>query len=429
MAQAGGGAMGFWGSIHGNERAFDKHMRNERLSRRAFLATTTAGAKVLGANERIRLGVIGTGGRGQYLMKELEKIGGVEWVAVCDVYDVRRRAAAALAKTPVREYGDHRRVLDHQDIDAVIIATPDHWHAPIAIDAARAGKDIYVEKPMVHNPQDGQAVVRAVREQGRILEVGTQGRALPQFVEAKQRFIDTGVVGKVGLVRTWYTSNRGYIQQPPPGMAVKPEGLDWERWLGPGPKVAWNPHIYFSPYKWRHYCGGQTMGIAIHVVDSAHHWLNLTKVKSAVAAGGIYFYDDGRDTPDVVSFLLEYPQGLTLTFEAEVLSAPGVKTTAGVQLRGTGGTLMAERYVQDIGWEYVPNERFSRQPAETGKGTGASAQNILRDWLECVRSRRRPIANEVDGYYSSVACFMANEAFYRQARVEWNRNWELEGMA
>lgn len=403
-------------------------MHTQRLSRRSFLAASAA-ARVHGANDRIRLGVIGTGGRGQYLMKELAKIGGVDFVAVCDVYDVRMDRAAELAPTPVKKYADHRRVLDLKDIDAVIVATPDHWHGPIAVDAARAGKDIYVEKPMVHQPWDGLAIVQAVRENRRILQVGTQGRGLPQFVEAKQRYIDTKLIGKVGLARTWYTSNRGYIQEPPPGMERKPAGLDWNRWIGPGPKVAWNPNIYFSPYKWRYYCGGQIMGIGIHVVDSAHHWLNLTKPRAAVAGGGIYFYDDGRDTPDVVSFILEYPQGLTLTFEAEALSAPGVRTTAGVQLRGTGGTLMAERYVQDIGWQYIPNDKFSQAPAETGPGTGASAGPILRNWLDCIRSRQRPVASEIEGYYSSVACYMANQAYYTQARVTWSPTWDLEALA
>jgi predicted dehydrogenase len=350
----------------------------------------------------------------------------VEWVAVCDVYDVRRSRAAALGGGSLREYADHRRVLEHQDIDAVIVATPDHWHAAITVDALNAGKDVYVEKPMVHHPKDGQAIVAAARAGRRIVQVGTQGRALPQFTEAKSRYIDTGMMGKIGLARTWYTSNRGYIQKAPPGMETKPAGLDWERWQGPGPKVAWNPDIYFSPYKWLHYCGGMVMGIGIHVVDSAHHWLDLTHPEAAVAGGGISYYDDGRDTPDVVSFILEYPKGVTVTFEAEALSAPGVRTTAGVMIRGTGGTLMAERYVVDTGWEYVPNGQFSKAPPQRGPGTQASAENLLRNWLECMRSRRSPVASEVAGYYSSVACYMANQAFYKKARVTWNRQWDLK---
>lgn len=399
-------------------------------SRRSFLAsvalaTAASARRVRGANDRIRLGVVGTGPRGQYLMKALNQIGGVEWAAVCDVYDVRRDQAEKIAGAPVQKCNDHRQLIARKDIDAVIVATPDHWHAPVAIDALQAGKDVYIEKPMVHNPNDGQAVVKAARAGKRIVQVGMQGRLLPQFVEAKEKYIDSGIMGKVGLARTWYTSNRGYIQTAPPGMARKPEGLDWERWLGRGPKVPWNPEIYFSPYKWLHYDGGMIMGIAVHVLDSAHHWLGLHKPKAVMAGGGIYHYDDGRDTPDVVTLILDYPQNVTVTFEAEVLTAPGIRTTAGVELRGTGGRLWAERYVQDIGYEYIPNAAVSKAPAARAPGTDANPTGILKDWLGCMRTRKTPAANEVEGYYSAAACFMGLRAFATKSRVAWNEDWNL----
>ncbi len=393
-------------------------------TRRTFL-TAASSLRVLGANDRPKLGVIGAGGRGQYLMRSVNQLKDVDWIAVCDVYDVRRDQAEKLAGHSVPKYGDHRRLLEHKEIDAVIIATPDHWHAPIAVDALRAGKDVYVEKPMVHNPADGQAIVKAVRETGRILQVGTQGRLMPQFVEAKQKYVDSGVMGKVGIARTWYLSNAGYIQEPPAGMERKPEGLDWDRWLGRGPKVPWNPGIYFSPYKWLHYDGGMIMGIGIHVVDSAHHWLGLKNAASAVAGGNTVFYNDGRDTPDVITCILEYPDKSTVTFTAECLSAPGVRTSAGVELRGTGGTLWAERYVVDKGWQYVPNGKFSKEAAAHGPGTGPAADGILRNWLECIQTRRKPVANEEEGYYSSVACYMANQAYQKKTRIVWDPGWNI----
>ncbi|HWQ52368.1 MAG TPA: Gfo/Idh/MocA family oxidoreductase [Bryobacteraceae bacterium] len=400
-----------------------------QASRRTFLAaaaTAASAARVSGANDRLRVGVIGNGGRGQYLMKELNRTGDVDIVAVCDVYNVRRDAAATIAGGSVKQYGDHRRVLDHKDIDAVIVATPDHWHGPITVDACNAGKDVYVEKPMVHTPRDGQAVVNAARRNKRIVQVGMQGRGLPQFLTIKQKYVDSGVIGKVGMARTWYTSNRGYIQKPPEGMGRKPEGLDWDRWLGPGPKVAWNPDVYFSPYKWLHYDGGMIMGIGIHVVDSAHHLLKLHNPRAAVCGGGIYHYKDGRDTPDVVSFILDYPEEVTVTFAAEVLTAPGVRTTAGVELRGTGGTVMAERYVQDIGWEYVPNTAVSKAPAEKGPGDPRiNAGPMIANWLECIRTRQAPVANEVEGYYSAMACFMALEAYRTESRIAWKKEWAV----
>jgi predicted dehydrogenase len=400
-------------------------------SRRQFLGASVAAmtaasySRVLGANGRIRMGAIGTGGRGKYLMQELNKIGGIEWAAVCDVYNVRRDEAATIAGGPVKSYNDHRQLLDLKDVEAVVIATPDHWHAAIGIDACNAGKDIYVEKPMVHFPNAGQALVEAVRRNRRICQVGMQARAIPHFQRARERYVESGVMGKVGLVRTWYDANSGYILKAPPGMRQKPEGLDWDRWLGPGPKVSWNPEIYFSPYKWLHYDGGMVMGIGIHVIDSAHQFLKLTRPKAAVAAGGIYFYKDGRDTPDVVNIILEYPQELNVTFEAEILTAPGIPSNAGIELKGAGGALTVLRYNRDLGYQYRPNSRYSDKPAEQIPGDPASAEWLIRNWLDSIRTRQKPIAGEEQGYWSSVACFMGAQALRTQSRVVWNDAWNL----
>ena len=166
-------------------------------SRRDFLRTSAvtsvaaaSAARVLGANDRIRIAVVGTGGRGQYLMKTLKKVApeGIEFVAVCDVYDVRRSEAAKIAGSAVEQYVDYRQILARKDVDAVIIATPDHWHSAVAVDALNAGKDVYVEKPMVHFPDEGKAIVKAARANHRILQVGMQGRGLPQFAEAKKKY-------------------------------------------------------------------------------------------------------------------------------------------------------------------------------------------------------------------------------------------------
>lgn len=403
-------------------------------SRRGFLRESTAAftaasaARIQGASDSLRIGVIGTGGRGRYLLNELKKIDGVRIVAVCDVYDVRRAEAARLAGEPVEQYLDYRQVLERKDVDAVVVATPDHWHGTIAVAALDAGKDVYVEKPMVHYPKDGQAIVRAVRRNRRVLQVGTQGRLLPHYVEAKQRFVDSGAMGRVGLVRTWYHTNRGYIQTAPPGFERKPDGLDWERWLGPGPKVPWNPQIYFSPYKWIHYDGGMIMGIGIHVIDDAHRFLGLTHPLAAMSAGVIAYYDDGRDSPDAVSCVLEYPGKLVLSFEAECLTCTGVRESGGTELRGTGGVLTMQRYIsspQDNGFEYQPNGLFSKTPAGKGPGVSQSAERLVRNWVECIRSRRKPAANEEVAYWSTLACFMANEALKTRSRVAWNPEWDL----
>ena len=398
-------------------------------SRRAFIRSSTFAIsaasyrRILGANELIRLGSIGTGLRGSYLMKELKATNLVSWGAVCDIYSVRRDEALTFAGSGVKAFADHRRVLDMKDIDAVVIATPDHWHAQIAVEACDAGKDVYVEKPMVHYPKDGQAVVRAVRRNQRVLQVGTQGRAVPHFQEARRKVMDTGLLGKVGLVRTWYDGNWGYIQTAPPGMENKPDGLDWDRWLGPGPKVPWNPDIYFSPYKWLHYDGGMILGIGIHVIDCAHQFLALTNPLAAVAGGGNYIYKGDRDTPDVANLILEYP-GLNLTFEAEIATADKNDAgAAGIELRGKCGVLTVHRN-PNTGWEYKPTTG-SGHAAAKGPGGPSVATQLVRNWLQCIRTRQKPVANEEVAYWSTMACFLGNQAFRTKSRVTWDNAWNL----
>ncbi|MEK7406903.1 MAG: Gfo/Idh/MocA family oxidoreductase [Acidobacteriota bacterium] len=408
-------------------------MPEAATSRRSILGGPAAFAaaasynRILGANDRPGIGVIGTGGRGTYLLREIKKTADVDVIAVCDVYDARRDKAAEIAGPRAQKFGDHRHVLADNNIDAVIVATPDHWHGPITVDACRAGKDVYVEKPMVHYPKDGQAIVRAARQFKRIIQVGTQGRGMTQNIAAKQQYVESGVMGKVGLVRTWYTSNRGYIATAPAGMEQKPAGLDWDRWLGPGPKIPWNPGVYFSPYKWLHYDGGMIMGIAVHVIDTAHFVLGLKRPKAASAGGGVYFYNDGRDTPDTVALVLDYPENVTLTFVAEALTAPGVRTSAGIELRGTGGKLYVERYTVKEALEYTPNGKFSKAPAARSDGSEPSAASMLKNWLECIRTRQKPIANEEEAYWSTMACFMCNHAFRTASRVTWDNKWNLPG--
>ena len=404
-------------------------MRNGS-SRRTFLKTSAAVSsaasygRILGANDRIRLGSIGTGGRGKYLMKELKETGQVEWAAVCDVYNVRADEAATLAGGAVKTYKEHERVLEHNDIDAVVIATPDHWHGPIAVDACEAGKDLYIEKPMVHKPADGKAVVGAVRRKKRICQVGMQARAIPHWQEARARYVESGVMDKVGLVKTWYNSNRGYVIEAPDDMKRKPDGLDWERWCGPGPKVPWNSGVYFSPYKWLHYDGGMVMGIGIHVVDSARQFMKLGHPSACVAGGGIYHFKD-RDTPDVINLILEYPERMNVTFEAEIMTCGMPSSSAGIEVRGTGGILRVQRYTREFGYGFTPNPKFSEEKPGQAKGDPPSAKWLVANWLDCIRSREPTVANEVEGHYSAMACYMGLESYRLKKRITWNQQWEV----
>lgn len=389
------------------------------FSRRSFMttaATAASAVQVAGANDRVRLGVIGTGGRGQHLIRMAQKAGGAEFVAVCDAWNHRMEEAAKLIGAPVAKTGDYRALLDRKDIDAVIVATLDHMHAPIAVEACKAGKDVFVEKPMTSLPMQGHDLVKAVRETGRVLQVGVQQRSISHFVEAKERFFDTGLIGKVHMVRTVWNANGGYLTPVPPGMEKKPEDLNWNAVLGWLPKIPWDPKRYFNRFAyWDFATGGQTGGLFVHMVDVVHWYLGLTRPISAVALGGIYQYDDGRDTPDNVNFILDYPGLVNVTFEATITDLIP-RESADIVFFGEKGRLNIFRY----GYRFLP-----AGGGEPVTAPGGPEPAHMANFLECVKTRKQPNANVVDGHYGAMACHIGNLAYKEGRRVEWRKEWEV----
>ncbi len=376
--------------------------------------------KVVGANDRIRLGIVGTGSRGTYLMREAGKVGGIEWVAVCDAWDQRRDKAAEITGNPAtaKDY-DYRQLLDRKDIDGVIVATWDNTHAKISVDACRAGKDVYVEKPMTSMPKQGHEVVKAAREHKRIVQVGMQQRSMANFIEAKQKFIDSGAIGKVHMVRTIWNANSGYLTPVPPGMEKKPAGLNWEACLGSLPKIPWDPKRYFNRFAyWDLSTGGQTGGLFVHMVDVVHWYLNLLKPAAAVAGGGVYQYDDGRDTPDNINLILEYPEKLNVTFEATITDMIA-QNSADIVFMGDGGRLSIFR----SGYKFLPAKKVAEAGPQSGGGSPEGVH--VGNWLDCMRSRKQPNADAVAGHYSAMACHIGNIAYQKQARMAWQREWDL----
>jgi len=386
------------------------------LSRRTFVAAVSA-SRVLGANDRVRLGIIGAGSRGSFLMREATKAGNIQWVAVCDAWDVRCDRAAQLAGPDVEKYADHRRLLDRKDIDAVIVATWDNTHSQITIDACRAGKDVYVEKPLTSIPSQGPPVVGAVRETNRIVQVGVQQRSTPHFIEAKQRFFEGGVIGPVHMVRTIWNNNGGYLTRPPGGMEQKPPGLDWDACLGSLPKIPWDPKRYFNRFAYLDLCCGQTGGLFVHMVDVVQWYLGITRPISAVALGGIYQHDDGRDTPDNINLILDYPEKLTVTFEASLTDRVPVEN-AEIVFMGEGGRLSIFRH----GYRFIPSGE--KDPARHIVVRG-SPDRHMENWLDCDRTRRPPNATVEQGHYAAMACHMGNIAHAEKARVTWRKEWDV----
>jgi len=390
------------------------------IARRRFVAGASAlsAANVLGANDRIRLGIIGTGGRGRYLMSRANAAGGIDWAAVCDAYDVQREKAAGVAGTPVEKYADYRRVLDRKDIDAVLIATWDNMHCQIAVDACAAGKDLFVEKPLTLHPMEGHKIVKAVREHRRILQTGTQQRSHPHFIEAKERFIDNGRIGQVTLVRTYWNNNAAYRNQKPPvGMEQKPAGLDWEACQGNTKHVPWHPKRYFNHYVyWDYSTNAQMGGLFVHLVDVVHWYLNVEKPLAADCFGGIYLPAEDRDTADTINAIVEYPGKLLVTFEANVTDMVP-REDVDIMFVGTGGRLSIFRN----GYRFLPTEGKGKEEITAGATPDLHVQN----WLECVRSRRKAACDEVAGHYSAMACHICNIAYKERRRVQWKEEWGL----
>ena len=389
------------------------------MNRRGFMGAMSAAsaARVLGANDRLRLACIGTGGRGRYLMSRANDAGNLQWVAVCDAYDVQRERAQKVAGTPVEQYADYRRVLDRKDVDAVIVATWDNTHCQIAVDACKAGKDIYLEKPMTLHPMEGHQIMRAVREHKRTMQVGTQQRTYPHFMEAKERFVDSGRLGRVTMVRTIWNGNGAYRNQPPPpGMEIQPEGMDWERCQEKTRKVPWNPKRYFNHYVyWDYSTNAQMGGLFVHLVDVVHWYLKVQKPVAAVCMGGIYLGQEDRDTADHINSILEYPGNLLVTFEANVADMIP-RESADIVFMGTGGRLSIFRY----GYRFLPAEGKGKEEITAGP----TPELHVHDWLNAVRGRTKPAVDEIAGHYSAMACHICNIAYRESRRVEWKKEWD-----
>ena len=392
---------------------------DSQFTRRTFVAgamTAASASRVPGANDRIRLGIIGTGDRGSYLMTRAKAAGGIQWVAVCDAWDQRRDKAARWTETDVAKYEDYRQLLDRKDIDAVIVATWDNNHSQVSIDAVRAGKDVYVEKPMTSRPEQGPPLVRAVRETKRIAQVGVQQRSTPHFAQAKEKFVDGGLLGRVHMVRTLWNNNGGYLLKPPAGMERKPAGLNWEACLGSLPRIPWDPKRYFNRFAYMDLCCGQTGGLLVHMIDVVQWYTGITKPSAAVSGGGIYQFDDGRDAPDNVNVVLEYAeQKMNVTFEA-TLSDGVSKESADIVFMGEGGRL----HIFRGGYRWIP--RGANAVEEVVKGT---PDDHMGNWLDCVRARREPNATAEQGHYGAMACHMGNIAYLERRRVTWQTAWDV----
>jgi predicted dehydrogenase len=419
----------------------------ERGTKAAAAVSLSAASyrRLLGANDRVGVGFIGFGLIGAQHVHDFKNQRDVDLVAMSDVYQARREQGVAAA-TPgrTRGYADFRKLLDDGDVNAVVISTPDHWHALAAMLACAAGKDVYVEKPLTLFVAEGRWLARAAKKFGSVVQVGTQQRSGPHFSEGRE-LLRGGIIGKVHSVRM--SSFRNIMPgfgHPPPGAAV-PAGFNYDLWLGPAPARKYEPHRGLYHFRWFwDYSGGQMTNLGAHSIDVAQWFLGVDGPLAVSSIGGRFALEDDGETPDTQDAILEYP-GCTAVWSHREASA-GRHGGGSIEFYGTKGSMIIGRH----GFEVFPDTRiepenaiptFQGQPAggpkrvapaaggglrlwtESRKGTGSEADQLerhTRNFLDAVKTRQPTTAGVEDGHRVATTCHLANISLRLKRKLVWD---------
>lgn len=383
-------------------------MINRRDAVTAAAVTAVSYSRILGANDRIGLGVIGTGQRGTYVMTVFQKNADVEVRAVCDVYAVR--VDMAQQKAPgAKGFADHRQLLELKEVDAVLVGAPDHWHKALAIDAMTAGKDVYCEKPMCRKREEAPEMVKAARVNSRILQIGLQQRSGPIYLEPKEKFVTSGAIGKISHIdAVWHT---GIPRPLPTEPAEKPSNLDWIRFLGPVKYRDWVPGQYLNFRSFLDFNGGKMTDFGHHWLDVVHMFMGERAPHAVTFAGGIY-YDrhDGRTAPDTCNALFEY-DGFTVLFQSNAYGNP---PEYGITFYGDKGKLFVNRNR----YEFTPAGRNAEPVAV--KIPGDITGDHVRNFLDCCKSRNRPNADAAVASISVLPPLLAVESYWEKRRIDFD---------
>jgi len=377
----------------------------------------TTGKLVL-PGEKIGVGFMGVGGRGNSLlgnmMERVANGGDVEVKAVCDIYEPRKARAKRVSRADV--YHDYRELLARDDIDVVVIASPDHWHAQMSLDALDAGKDVYVEKPFTLTIDEARQVRDRVLETGRVLQCGA-GRCSDDFWWQAREFIKQGGIGKVVWVQGDYSRNSGSPENPQGGewnykidRNASPENLDWDAWLGPAPKRPFSKPRYFQFRKFWDYSGGIATDLLYHFLAPMMLALDANFPERVTASGGIYVQHDDREVPDTYMTQLDYPDDYTIVLTSSMANSKGAPTV----IRGHRATIYADcRVVAEEEFAGWFKERYGaaeiRLPSKERMGH-------MDDFLHCVRTREKPSCNEELAYRTMVGIKLGVDS-YRQDKV------------
>ncbi len=393
----------------------------------AGVGLSGAASRVLGANDRLQVGVIGAGRQGRGDMEEFARQPDVDIVAICDVYQPNLDRAAA-SESKAQTYHDFRQVLDRKDIDAVIVGAPDHWHPLVAVMACQAGKDVYVEKPVCVVIEEGKRMVEAARKYKRVVQAGTQQRSGLHFQKAVQ-LVQDGFIGKVSFVRTWNYGNEYPEGIGNPADSDPPSTLNWDMWLGPAPKVPFNTNRFgVAPHRWStfryfwDYAGGMMTDWGVHLLDIVQWAMKVEGPQTITASGGKWYLTDNRQTPDTLQVTYEYP-GFVCVYENRTCNANSMYNKGyGIEFHGTEATLFVDR----SGFEVFPEERehngksTPQDPAMKMASVNNSHFDHVRNFVDCVKSRRQPISDIEIGHRSTSVCLLGNVAYRSRQRLGWD---------
>ena len=398
-------------------------------TRRTFIKQAAVGAaalvghptaRVLGANDRVRVAMIGAGARGQELLRQAVEIPSLQVVAVADVY-TRRFDEARKIVQGVETFGDYRRVLDRKDIDGILVASPLHIHARHFMDTLAAGKDLYSEKTLTWSIPEAEQCLAASRQSGRVIQIGLQHESDGSFVDAK-KWVAGGMVGKVTQVESWMSRNTPHGQ----GQWVRPvpsdcnvQNVDWKAFLNGRPD---SPFDAFKFLNWRLYwmfSGGNVTENMIHQIAWIMSVLDLPLPTAAYMSGGVFSEKDGREVPDTIVATLDFPNDLVVTWQSTFSNR---RYGLGQRILGSDGTIEYVAGANDMvsgkseeSIRYYPEE--VNRPKGVALAGDAPSQNHIANWIDCMRSRKTPNAPVELGYRSAVAAHMCNLSYRQKRRI------------
>ena len=449
-------------------------MDKNEISRREFVRRSTGAGIALAASpfflepgpadgvmqtvsssDRVHFGMIGIGMQGSGVLDTAVRLSGVECVAACDLHDDRQTLAnqiigAATSKT-VATTRRYRDLLDNKDIDCVVVAVPDHWHKQIIVDACNAGKDVYCEKPMTHQVEEGFEIIEAARKNGRIVQIGSQRRSSISFAKAKE-LIGKGTIGEVNFVEAVLGRNSpcgAWVYPPPPGLS--PENLDWKTWLGDAPTRAFDP-IRFARWRaYKDYGEGLSGDLYVHALTGIHYVMGVeAPPQRAQSTGGLFYWKDGREFPDVMSTLYDYPNLRVAVSMTQCTNRDGVTRFFGprgvIEIHDDGAQMTVTRqdgtddapcyyctsYPEKMrdaykkAWHEENDPKPGTAKAIEGTETYVFPPNYrdlndhLWSFFESVKTRKPSVEDAVFGNNTSIACHMANHSYFHNSAALWD---------